>query len=278
MTAALGSGAAVWFLPLADLGPAAWRLLYVIPLVGIPLAIRIGRRLPESHRFEAARERAPMPTNRRRVWLLAVSGFLLLLFAAPASQFQNEYLRTERDFSAAGITAFTLLTNTPGGIGILVGGRLSDVRGRRLIGAIGVLGGVGFTVLMYFSAGWSLWMASVVGAVVGAAVVPALGVYGPELFPTSARGRANGIISVVGVAGSSVGLLLAGQMADSFGEFGPAMAVLAVGPLLLAVLVLVAYPETAHQELEDLNPEDRVRGDPRPADPADPPVTFHRNA
>ena len=35
------------------------------------------------------------------------------------------------------------------------------------------------------------------------------------------------------------------------------MSILAAGPLLLAVLVLAAYPETAGKELEDLNPEDR---------------------
>jgi hypothetical protein len=34
------------------------------------------------------------------------------------------------------------------------------------------------------------------------------------------------------------------------------MAVLAAGPLLLAVLVVAAYPETAGRELEELNPED----------------------
>ena len=36
------------------------------------------------------------------------------------------------------------------------------------------------------------------------------------------------------------------------------MAVLSAGPLLLGVLVLAAYPETAGKELEDLNPEDRA--------------------
>jgi hypothetical protein len=32
--------------------------------------------------------------------------------------------------------------------------------------------------------------------------------------------------------------------------------VLAIGPALLVVLVLTSYPETAHRELEELNPED----------------------
>jgi hypothetical protein len=34
------------------------------------------------------------------------------------------------------------------------------------------------------------------------------------------------------------------------------MPIVAVGPALLTVLILVAYPETAHLALEELNPED----------------------
>jgi len=135
------------------------------------------------------------------------------------------------------------------------------------VGAVAVAGGVGLTVLMYFAGGWTLWMASAVGSIVGAAAVPALGVYGPELFPTTSRGRTNGIISAVGVVGSSAGLLLAGTLADDFGSFGPAMAILAVGPAILAVLVITAYPETAHLELEEINPEDRVPPAPDGAGP-----------
>ncbi|MCB1002611.1 MAG: MFS transporter, partial [Acidimicrobiales bacterium] len=111
---------------------------------------------------------------------------------------------------------------------------------------------------------------SAVGSVVGAAAVPALGVYGPELFPTTSRGRTNGIISAVGVVGSSAGLLAAGALSDSLGSFSPAMALLAIGPAILAVLIVVAYPETAHLELEEINPEDRVdrprlgEGEPEP--------------
>ena len=47
-----------------------------------------------------------------------------------------------------------------------------------------------------------------------------------------------------------------GALADEFGEFGPALALMAVGPALVALLIVLAYPETAHKELEELNPED----------------------
>jgi MFS family permease len=112
-----------------------------------------------------------------------------------------------------------------------------------------------------------MWGLSVAGAIAGAMVVPALGVYGPELFPTSLRGRANGIIAILGVAGSVIGLRIAGDLSDRWDGLGPALALLSIGPLLMALLVLVAYPETAHRELEDLNPEDRLAGQaaPRPA-------------
>jgi hypothetical protein len=40
-------------------------------------------------------------------------------------------------------------------------------------------------------------------------------------------------------------------------SYGSVMALLAVGPLVTAALLVTAYPETARVELEDLNPEDR---------------------
>ncbi len=46
---------------------------------------------------------------------------------------------------------------------------------------------------------------------------------------------------------------------------------LSIGPVLLTVLILVAYPETAHQTLEDLNPEDRGAGLEATARPSLPP-------
>ena len=260
MWAALGAGAAVFLLPVADIAEPAWRLLFAAALAGLPLVASVAHRLPESRRFGAAHADAPMSGHGRRFWLLAASAFLLSLFFAPAAQFSNEYLRTERHFSAVQMSLFTLVTATPGGIGIILGGRLAE-RGRRLVAAVGVVGGVGATVLMYLTSGWPLWAWSVAGSVLGAATVPSLGVYGPELFPTSLRGRANGLIAAPGRLGSVAGLLAAGHL--PFERFGPTMALLALGPAILAVLVVVAYPETAYRELEELNPEDAVAAEER---------------
>jgi hypothetical protein len=69
------------------------------------------------------------------------------------------------------------------------------------------------------------------------------------------------VISILGVTGSVIGLVVAGLLSDRWGGLGPALSVLAFGPVAMAVLVLVAYPETAHRELEELNPEDDVSED-----------------
>ena len=260
--AGLGGGlAAVFLLPVADLAEPAWRLLFAAALLGLPLVASVGRRLPESRRFSAAHPDAAMSGHGRRFWLLALSAFLLSVFVAPAAQFSNEYLRSERGFSAGRIALFTLLTATPGSIGIVVGGRLAE-RGRRLVAAVGVVGGVGATVLMYLTSGWPLWAWSVLGSVLGAATVPALGVYGPELFPTSLRGRANGFITGASRLGSVLGLLVVFVLVDPGDSLGDIMALLALGPAVLA-LVLLAYPETAYRELEEINPEDAVAAEER---------------
>ena len=268
LCAALGAGMAVWVLPVADLDPRGWRVIYLVPLLAVPGLVGIGRRLPESRRFTANAPDAtvtgrPPATQRRiegrRLLLLATAAFLLLVFAAPASQFQNDFLRDHRGYSATGITLFTLLTSTPAGIGIFMAGRLADTRGRRGVAAIGLLGGTAFLLVAYNSAGAAMWAASVTGTVLGSLTV-ALGVYGPELFSTRHRARANGLIVTLGVAGSATGLLVVGMLADRFGSYGPAFTVVAIGPVLAAVLVLRCFPETARVELEVLNPGDADLG------------------
>jgi len=185
-----------------------------------------------------------------------VGRFLGALFLAPASQFQNTFLRDEHGFSAAQLTLFTIVTTTPAGLAIVAGGRAAEVRGRRIVGAVGAAGGGVLGALGFWVSGAPMWIAWLAGTMVAALTVPALSVYPSELFPTSLRSKANGIITVVALLGSGVGLVVAGVLADHFDRFAPGMTILAVGPVLMAVLILAFYPETAQRELEDINPED----------------------
>lgn len=264
MAGGLGAGFCVMALPLADLGTRGWRAVYLLPVLGLLLVRRTARHLPESRRFVAPHGDATLAGHARRLWLMAVSGFLRNLFIAPASFFQNRFLDTERGFSAARISLLTLVTNTPAGLGIVVGGRIADVRGRKVVGITALTVGLVCSVAFFYATGWPLWVWSLAGAMVSAMGIPALGVYDPELFPTALRGKANAITTVASLAGSAVGLLLAGFLSDAWDRFAPVMTILGAGPLALAVLVAVAYPETARRELEDINPEDRPVRDAGP--------------
>jgi predicted MFS family arabinose efflux permease len=257
MFGGLGAGVCVFALNLADLGPRGWRLLYVLPVLALPAVRSTRRHLAESRRFLAPHGQVPIAGHGGRLVLLAASGLLANLFIAPQGQFGNRFLRTEQGFSGGGIGLFSILVGTPASIGIVAGGRIADVRGRRVVAAVALVGGTIGTVAYFYSDGWPLWAWAIAGNILSAAAIPALGVYGPELFPTGLRGKANGLVAVTALVGSALGLVAAGVMSDHFGRIGPAMAVLGAAPLLLAILVLVAYPETARRQLEELNPEDR---------------------
>ncbi|MEY2469551.1 MAG: hypothetical protein QOF21_2249 [Actinomycetota bacterium] len=268
-----GAGICLFALPIADAAPGAWRVLFLIPLLFIPLARATGRHLKETRRYTVSAEtrtHKPNPwkvlrDHRGRFILLASSGLLFALFGTPASQFQNEFLRNNRGFSGAEISLFVVLTALPGGIGIVVGGRLAE-RGRRLVGAVAMFAGTAATALMFYSSGVGLYAWSAVGSLIGAAAIPALAVYGAELFPTEARNAANGGIGLASRIGSVIGLVLVGQLSDRIG-IPRSLLYVSAGPLLVCVLILAFYPETAHRELEDLNPEDRPP-------PALPPLPF----
>jgi MFS family permease len=266
MTGALGAGMALWVLPVADVGLRAWRLMYLVPLLFLPVVLRFGRLVPESRRYERPHRTVGFGGHYHRLALLAGASFLLFVFTAPQSQFRTEFLRDERGMSAAMVSLFVLTTSTPASIGIVLGGRLADTRGRRRVGATGAVVGAVLLALSFTLSGPAMWAAATLGAIFAATMVPALSVYGPELFPTSLRGRANGVINTVATVGSVIGLVLAGFLADELGSFAWALGLLAVGPLAMAAVVLAWFPETAWRELEDLNPEDRT------ADGAPPPV------
>ena len=167
--------------------------------------------------------------------------------------------------TAAAVALFALLTSTPAGIGIVVGGRLADTRGRKVVGSVSAICGTALLIGSFSLRGPAMWVAATLGGIVMAPLDPIAKVYGPELFPTSLRAKAAGMIATTAMAGSVVGLIAAGALRDAFGSFGPAMAILALGPAATAVLVALRFPETARRELEDLNPEDRLPDRDAPA-------------
>jgi MFS family permease len=256
MASGLGAGIAVASLPLADLGTSGWRLAYVVTLIWLLVAVDITRRLPETERFIRPHVAAP-PIDRRRFAALGAVALLSNLFIAPASLFQNSYLEDERGYSAALIAAFILATATPAGIGLIIGGRLADMRGRRRLIAVCLPIAAALVVLSFSIGGPPMWLAASVGGIIGAVAFPAVAVYRNELFPTGVRSRASALITAAALVGGIVGLVVTGALLDGGESHGVVLGSLASAQLAVVAIVLLWFPETAHRELEDLNPIDR---------------------
>jgi len=261
MSAGLGAGIAVGALKLADVGQEGWRFVYLLSLIWLPIAVSLSRHLTETRRFEMAHPIAPR-MNRRRLALIAGVALSANLFVAPASFFQNRYLDDIRGYSGGGIALFTLATGTPASIGLIVGGQLADSVGRRRLIAVCTPISTVCIVGAFFVGGPAMWALSLAGGFTAAMAYPAFAVYRAELFPTGNRGTANGLVTATALLSGSVGILIVGHLRDRGASFGALMAAMGVGQLVAAYIAVRHYPETAHLELEQLNP-----GDPRLSEP-----------
>lgn len=251
----LGAGVAVVALRLADLGTDGWRLVYLLSLIWLLPAYHLMRRLPETIRFQRRHAMSPR-LDRGRFAVIAVVAVTANLFVAPASFFLNRYLDDVRGYTGGGIALFTLSTATPASLGLIAGGRLADLIGRRALLAVCMPLSTLLLVGSFSVGGAPMWLLALGGGLLAGAAYPAFTVYRTELFPTGNRGRANGYVTALSLAGSSVGLMLVGGLVHRGWTYGQSMLLVGFGQLLAAAIAFIAYPETAHLELEQINPQD----------------------
>lgn len=260
MASGLGAGVAVAALPLADLSVTSWRLVYVVALIWLAVAVDLTRRLPETHRYTAVSEAPPelrrTALDRRRFVLLGAVAVLTNLFVASASLFQNRFLKEERGYSASTIALFMLVTGTPAAVGLILGGRMADRRGRRYLAAIAMPLGALVLAGSFGLFGPVLWFGAFFGGFITTLAYPAMAVYRRELFPTANRGRANGLLVALALMGGSVGLVVTGALLDAGWSYMSVMVMLASFSVLAGLLIALFYPETASRELEEINAHD----------------------
>ena len=158
MATGLGAGLCVMALPLGDISTGSWRLVYVPPLILLVIAVDLARKLPESQRFTLDTPAHPHRLSRSRLAVVALTAFAANIFVAPASFFQNTYLKDIHNYSSSKISAFTLLTATPAGLGLMIGGRIADVRGRRVLGVASLVIGTSLFAISFRSSGAWLWL------------------------------------------------------------------------------------------------------------------------
>ncbi len=258
-TLATGFGAAlvVWIIPVADLIDGGWRVAYAVPLLFAPMLVWLSRQLPETRRYTVAeRHGTGAEINWGRFALIAFAAFAGAVYLSPASQLRNEFLRDDLGFAAIDVSMFQLLVSIPATVAVPLGGYLADRFGRKLVGSTALGVGVIASALSYQTSGVALWVLSTVAMSSSAAAVPALRGYQTELFPTRARGRVGGMIDAITVTGSAIGLVVVGQLSVRWNDLGSAIGTMVFGPLLVVLVILILFPETADQELEVFNPGD----------------------
>jgi len=259
MASSLGAGVAVAALPLADTSDAGWRWVYVLSLLWLPVAFVLQRQLHETKRFVTAQtiteDVAVARVSRSRLMTQIVAAFLISMFIASASVYFVNYLRDEHNYDALMVSIFTIVTAMPAGLGLIIGGRVADQRGRRFVGAFSLAIGTLLVVVAFSTAGPTMWISQIIGGFFLGISYPALGVYRGEMFPTAHRSAGAATVTACGLIGGSLGLIAAGQLLARGWSYGEVMAALALAPLLVMVIVLTKFPETVHRELEDITPD-----------------------
>ena len=148
----------------------------------------------------------------------------------------------------------------------MAGGKLADVTGRRLVGAVALIAvrhratSSSFSVAGPADVGAPSWSAPILA---GAGRARRSACTRPSCSrPAAAAGANGGHLRAVAWSARASGCCWPGCAARPGRQLRPRDGRARRRPAVVAALVVFAYPETAHRELEDLNPEDR-EGRPR---------------
>ena len=251
---ALGSGAGLLALPVAQLSEAGWRLLFAASLAGLPFYLWLRVKVEESKvfRFDAAGISVFAPLIGRgaagRFWPAGIYSLSVSAFSAVAITFALERLVNGLGLTSSEAARILLIGGTLGGAGFFLGGRMGDTLGRKpaiiLALLLGLMGGIGF----YWTSSEGLLIATATLSAFGSsAAIPVSAAQRTELFPTTIRATASQWLHTVAVLGSIAGLTIAGTTIDLWGL--PVTVAMLGSGVVVAMLMQLVIPETLGAEM-----------------------------
>ena len=269
--ASIGFGMGALVFGAIETVPFGWRGLYALGIAPVFLLPLLARGIPETRRFA---DRVGAELERQGV-ARALRGALLPI--AELTRSHPRYalgvvllgmLATAGHATAFQLTAYFVLEVhgwepweysamffVCGGVGIVgspLAGRLGDLYGRRLLGAVVLVLFPVAAVTFYTGPGWAVpigWVAMVFLSMSSGVVIRALT---NEIFPTSHRGTGSGLLMSVETLGAAGGLFLYAFLQGLYESQG----LIVAGISLLTVIsagALVLFPETRGRELEAIS-------------------------
>ena len=250
---ALGSGAGLLALPIAQTSETGWRLLFAASVAGLPIYLWLRGRVEESRVFgpDTGSGSVFAPLFGRfagRFWLAGLYSLSVSAFSAVAVTFALERLVNGLGLTSSAAARILLIGGTLGGTGFFLGGRLGDTIGRKpailLSLFVGLAGGIGF----YWSSSEDLLIVTATLSAFGSsAAIPASAAQRTELFPTGMRATATQWLHTVAVLGSILGLTIAGTTIEMW-SLPMTVTVLGAG-VVVAMLAQLVIPETLGDEM-----------------------------
>ena len=264
---ALGHGVAALLFAFVEVLPFGWRALYVLGALPLLAVAWLRRGLPETRRFEDARERRVAGASAGLRPVLALlrmyPGRLALLLAALVPfefvaivgiTFMTKTLQEEHGWAPGGVTALFVVGGALAIVGNIAAGLWSDRFGRRPTASllVALYGAACFG--FYQGNAWLVapfWIGVIFASQGAGMLFKALA---SELFPTSYRSTASVVRATVGTAAGSLGLWLESQLYVQAGSHAAAITWM-LPVLIMPILLSLRLPETATRELEQIAPE-----------------------
>jgi MFS family permease len=203
-------------------GPDAFRFLFASAVLPAVFVVLLVRRLPESYGPARGTVVPRLGSVPRELWgrLSIVMGVTAAIGAisGPANGFAFVYGERILKLSPGYVSTVVVLSGVPGVIGLLVGRRIADRKGRRIALAAGVLGFGAASVLAYSGGSDAFVAGYIVGIFAGGVFGPPAAAVATESFPAAERATAGGWIVVASVLGALAGLSIFGPVFDATGS------------------------------------------------------------
>lgn len=252
----------------------SWRALYILGLV--PLALVMGLRfsMQETRRFEASTRahddqstlakrirqqwndalRPWKPEYRSRTAMVALLWNCVYIVTGPSTVYWVIFAREDLGLTRSDVGSIVFWGYGGGVAGHFVAGYLIDLIGRKwTCSSFYIAASIAIYQLYHVPSleGQYIWMVSTVFCF-GAAMT-ATHVYASELFPTEIRATGYGwTTNLLGRVTEVATPIAIGLMIVPLGGIPQAIAVVAVGPIIGALLVLAFAPETKGLTLEEV--------------------------